>query len=83
MSDSLTIRVTRSTHEILRTLAKSSDTTITTLVDEAVRDLKRKRFWADFNARCAALKDEPGAWVDLQNDDAAWDVTLADGLPRK
>jgi hypothetical protein len=78
--ESLTIRVSRSTHELLRSLAARSDTTITAVVDEAARDLQRKRFWADFNTSCEALKADPGAWADLQQEDAAWDSTLADGM---
>ncbi len=80
---SLTIRISRSTHELLRGLAKSMNTTITTVVDQAVRDLQRKKFWVDFNARCAAIKADPVAWADLQQEDAAWDQTLADGLPKE
>ncbi len=84
MSDpSLTIRVSRSTHELLRELAEKSDATITAVVDEAVRDLHRKKFWADFNAACEALQAEPAAWADLHREDVAWDETLADGLQEK
>ena len=77
---SLTIRVSRSTHELLRDLAAKSNTTITAVVDEAVSDLQRKKFWADFNAACEALQADPVAWADLQREDAAWEATLADGL---
>ena len=81
MSDtSLTIRVSRSTHELLRDLADKSNATITAMVDEAVGDLQRKKFWADFNAKCEALQAEPEAWADLRHEDAAWEATLADGL---
>ncbi len=81
MSDrSLTIRVSRSTHELLRDLAAQSNSTITTVVEEAVRDLQRKKFWADFNAACEALQADPVTWADLRREDAAWEETLADGL---
>ncbi len=81
MSDqSLTIRVSRSTHELLRGLASGSNATITALVDEAVQDLQRKKFWEDFNAACEASQADPAASADLRRDDAAWEVTLADGL---
>ncbi len=83
MASSLTIRVSRSTHEMLRSLAKSSNSTITAVVDEAVRDLQRKKFWADFNERCAAIKADPVAWDDLLQEDATWTTTLADGLTRE
>jgi predicted transcriptional regulator len=81
MSDtSLTIRVSRSTHELLRDLAAKSNATITAVVDEAVLDLQRKKFWADFNAACEAIEADPVASADLRREDAAWEATLADGL---
>jgi predicted transcriptional regulator len=81
MSDSsLTIRVSRRTHELLRDLATRSNATIMAVVDEAVCDLERKKFWADFNSACEALQADPVAWADLRREDAAWEETLADGL---
>jgi hypothetical protein len=81
MSDqSSTIRVSRATHELLRDLAAKSNATITAVVDEAIRELQRKRFWADFNAACDAIQADPVAWADLRQEDAAWEETLADGL---
>jgi len=50
------------------------------IIDEAAQDLQRKRFWADFNAACEALRADPVAWADLRREDAAWEATLADGL---
>jgi hypothetical protein len=78
--ESLTIRVSRSTHEILRELADKSNETMTAIVDKAVQELQRKRFWEDFNASCAAVQASPEAWADLQQEDRAWESTLADGL---
>jgi hypothetical protein len=82
MSDqSVTIRVSRSTHALLRDLAGRSNATLTAVVDEAVRDLRRKTFWAEFNASVAALKaDHPEAWAEIQREASAWDVALGDGL---
>ena len=80
MSETLTIRVSRSTHGLLRDLAAKSHTTITSVVDQAVRDLQRKQFWVEFHAASEALKADPKAWADYQIETSAWDVTLADGL---
>jgi hypothetical protein len=78
--ESLTIRVSRSTHDLLRELASRSNETITSIVDKAARELQKKAFWEDFNASCMALKANPDAWADLQKEDEAWEATLADGL---
>jgi predicted transcriptional regulator len=77
--ETLSVRVSRSTHELLRTLADQSNSTITAILDEAVRDLRRKRFWADFNASCAVLKANLAACADLRSKDMAWDSAFADG----
>ena len=80
MTDSLTIRVSRSTHTLLRELAAKTNANMTAIVDEAVRDYQRKAFWADYQAAASALKAEPSAWADILEGVEAWDVTLADGL---
>ena len=79
-AEAATIRVSRSTHELLRELADRSNASITAVVDEAVRDLQRKRFWAGFNAECSALQADPAAWAEMAKDDAVWQGTLSDGL---
>jgi hypothetical protein len=78
--ESLTIRVSRSTHELLRALAAKGNTTITAVVDEAAREFQRKQFWEDFQASCSALRADTTATADLDQEDAAWETTLADGF---
>ncbi len=78
--ETLTIRINRSTHERLRTLAEVSQKTMTSLLEEAVEDLHRKRFWEVTNAAYAALLDDPTAWKNTQEEVAKWDTTLSDGL---
>ena len=80
MSESLTIRVSRSTHGLPRDLAAKTNTTMTAVVDQAVRDLQRKRFWEEFQTASEALKADPKALADYRQEMAEWDVTLADGL---
>lgn len=78
--DSLTIRVSRSTHDRLRKLAERESKPMSQIVDEAVRDLEERQFWAEYHAAYAALAADPDAWADFQNELSAWDGTLADGL---
>ena len=81
MSDQiLTVPIDQSTHELLQNLAAHSNTTITAVLEQAVRDLHRKQFWAEFNAQCVAIQADPVAWSDLRRDDATWDQANADGL---
>jgi predicted transcriptional regulator len=80
MMESLTVRVSRSTHGRLRELAERTGETMADIVDLAVRNYQRERFWADYHAAHAAIQADPSAWADLQDEVESWDSTLADGL---
>ena len=78
--DSLTIRVSRSTHGRLRELADRTGETMADIVDLAVRNYQRERFWADYHAAHAAIQVDPSAQADLQDEIESWDSTSSDGL---
>ncbi len=80
MMESLTIRVSRSTHERLRELADKTGETMADIVDRAVRNYQKERFWADYHAAYAAIQADPSAWADLQYEVESWESTSADGL---
>lgn len=81
MADATTlIRVSRATHEKLRRLSEAESSPITAIVELAVKDLERKRFWERFHRACEAVRADPEASAALDAEDAAWEVTLADGL---
>jgi predicted transcriptional regulator len=78
--ESLTIRVSRSTHGLLRELAEQTGDTMAEIVDRSVREYQRRRFWADYHAAYAAIQADPQARADLQGEVEGWDSTSADGL---
>ena len=80
MDQSLTIRVSRSTHGLLRELAARTGETMTDIVDRSVREYQRQRFWADYHAAYEAANADPVASADFQAELEAWDSTSADGL---
>ena len=80
MSESLTLRVNRTTHDLLKEIASESGETLTAIVDEAVKDLRKKRFWDAYDRASEALKADPVAWNEYQREIAEWDCTLSDGL---
>lgn len=47
------------------------------------RDAERQCFLEGLNTDFAALRNNPDAWQDEQAERAAWDCTLADGLPEE
>ena len=80
MMESLTIRVSRSTHGRLRELADKSGETMAEIVDRAVRNYQKEQFWAECHAAYAALRADPAAWADFQSEVELWDTTSSDGL---
>jgi predicted transcriptional regulator len=78
--ESHTVRITKSTHDVLRQLADKAESTMTAVLEAAVKEYQEKRFWEEYYAGYAALKADPKKWAEYQEDIGAWDVTLADGL---
>lgn len=63
MSDTTTIRISRSTHEQLRRLAEGHDRTVAETVARAVRLLQQEDIGHDL---AASLSDEEVAWLDAE-----------------
>ena len=76
------IRVDEGTRDTLRELSREFDETMSALVSQAVRDLRRKKFIEAANAEYSALRADEEAWVAERQERDAWDATLDDGLDR-
>ena len=80
MSESLTVRITRSAHATLRSLAEETDESMTEILDKAIEAYRRSRFLAGLNEDFAALRRDKATWADEIRERGAWDATLADDL---
>jgi hypothetical protein len=80
MADSLTVRITRSAHAKLRSLAEESDESMTEVLDKAIEAYRRSRFLVGLNEDFAALRRDQAAWEDELRERGVWDATLSDGL---
>jgi predicted transcriptional regulator len=78
--ESLTVRISRSSHAALRALAEESDETMTEVLDKAIEIYRRQRFVAGLNRDFAALRKNEAAWQEELAERTAWDATLSDGL---
>jgi predicted transcriptional regulator len=76
------IRVERSTHKKLRSLAERTGDSMPELIAAAVEEYERKLFWEQVNEEFTALRNDPKGWKQELEERAAWDVTLSDGLER-
>jgi hypothetical protein len=78
--ESQTIRVSKATRDILRELAVKAGTTMAAIAEEAVKEYEKKKFWENYYTGYKALRADPTAWAEYQEEIALWDTTLADGL---
>ena len=81
LTPSLTVRLHRRDHARLRALAEAQQTSMQDVLGRALRALEREAFFDQVNAGYATLKKNPEAWAAWETERAAWDATLADGLP--
>lgn len=80
MTATTTIRVSHRTREIIQELAHDSGLPMQIIVEEAIEAYQGQRLLEATNAAYAALQNDPQAWLELLEERAEWDVTLADGL---
>ncbi len=50
------------------------------ILDEALEEYRRKKFWQDTNAALRALKRQKSVWKEEQQERAVWDNALLDGI---
>jgi predicted transcriptional regulator len=74
------VRVSETTHAALRSLADEVGETMQAVLDKAVEDYRRRRFWDHVETAAGDLRKDPAAWEDELAERRAWDATLADGL---
>jgi len=80
ISATTTIRVSRRTRDVLQALAAQYGSSMQAVLEEAVDLLEGQRLLEATNEAYAALRANPAAWQELQEERAEWDVTLSDGL---
>jgi predicted transcriptional regulator len=78
--ESQTVRVSKETHAALRRLSEKTGSSMTAILEAAVKDYEKNKYWEEYDAGYAALKADPEKWADFQKELEGWDVTLADGL---
>ena len=77
---STTVRIQEETRDRLAEMAQKSGQPMTDVLDEAVKQLERKRFFDEMNRRYAELREDPEAWAEIEAERAEWDATLMDNL---
>lgn len=76
-----TVRAHDETIEKLRRIAAITGASMPDLLRQSVDLFERERFLDTANAAFARARADESAWADEQLERAAWDSTLADGVP--
>jgi len=77
---SSTIRISNTSHNILKELAARSGESMQAILDQAIEQYRRQVFLEEANQAYAALRNNSEAWQAELQEREAWDITLADGL---
>ena len=75
-----TVRISEKSHHTLRELAAQYGEPMQSVLDQALENYRRKKFFDECDAAYEALQQQPEAWADYQKELAEWEVTLMDGL---
>jgi hypothetical protein len=75
-----TVRVKEATRATLAQLSRETNRPMQDLLAEAVEVYRRDRILALTNEAYAALREDSEPWAEEQEERAAWDATLADGV---
>jgi len=78
--NTLTVRISDTSRNILRELAAQKGASMQTLLDKAIEAYRRQLFLEEINKAYAVLREDPKAWSQVEKERAAWDITLNDGL---
>lgn len=77
---SSTVRISQQAKETLAEMAEESRRPMTDLLDEAVDQLRRKRFLEALNRQFAELRRDPEAWAKYEAERREWEGALVDDL---
>ena len=75
-----TVRVTAETRAILKEMARESKQPMQRLIARAVEQFRRQMVLEHANDRYAALRANPDAWREEQEERRVWEDTMADDL---
>jgi hypothetical protein len=75
-----TVRVSESTHALLREIADRVDQPMSAVVRVALEEYRRRLFWSLADREFQALRTNSEAWQEHQEELAVWDAAAADGL---
>jgi len=77
---SSTVRISEEAKSVLQQLSARSGRKMQDVLGEAIESYRRRVFLEQANAAFAALRADAEAWTDEEEERAAWETALADGV---
>ena len=73
------LRIGDDTHQMLRELAHREGIPEQVVLAKALAEYRKKRFFDSLDEAFGALKNDPKAWAEEQQERQAWSLTRSDG----
>lgn len=80
MSDTTTIRVKKELYDTVKSIAKEKNRNMQDILEQAIKDYKKREFFDSLNGAYARLRADSKAWAEEEKERAEWDATSSDGL---
>ena len=77
------VRVSNSTHQVLRNLSLEVGESMQTIIEQAVEQYRRRRFLEGLSQDFKALKEDAESWQEELEERKLWDKTSLDGAERE
>lgn len=74
------LRIGDQTHEVLRELARLEGLSMQSVLDKALAEYQKKRFFDSLGAAFGALKNNAETWNEELQERQAWENTLSDDI---
>ena len=78
-----TVRINEASRELLRELARRTNTSMQDVIEEALVEYRKRLFWEQADRDFRAMREDGEAWQEEIAERESWDVTLLDGLEVK
>lgn len=83
ITESPNIRISPRSKATLRELARHEGKPMQTVLDEAIEQYRRDKFFHELDEAYARLQADPEAWAEELAERQLWEGTLMDGLEKK
>ena len=75
MAQSTTIRISKEIYDTVKSIAQIHDQKIQDVIEQAIKEYKKKQFFDDVNNAYLRLKTDNVSWTEEEIDRQRWDLT--------